>query len=39
LNSARFGISFGALGAAEFCYAAARDYTLQRKQFGVPLAA
>jgi len=38
LNSARFGISFGALGAAEFCYAAARDYVLNRKQFGAPLA-
>jgi len=39
LNSARFGIAFGALGAAEFCYSAARDYVLNRKQFGVPLAA
>ncbi|XP_057367713.1 glutaryl-CoA dehydrogenase, mitochondrial-like [Daphnia carinata] len=39
LNSARFGIAWGALGAAEFCLAAARDYTLQRKQFGRPLAA
>jgi glutaryl-CoA dehydrogenase len=39
LNSARFGIGFGALGAAEFCYAAARQYTLDRQQFGAPLAA
>ena len=39
LNSARFGISWGALGAAEFCLTAARDYTLQRQQFGRPLAA
>ena len=39
LNSARFGIAFGALGAAEFCYAAARQYTLDRHQFGAPLAA
>ena len=39
LNSARFGIAWGTLGAAEFCLAAARDYTLQRKQFGRPLAA
>lgn len=38
LNSARFGISWGALGAAEFCLAAARQYTLDRKQFGNPLA-
>jgi alkylation response protein AidB-like acyl-CoA dehydrogenase len=38
LNSARFGISFGALGAAEFCYTAAREYTMTRKQFGAPLA-
>ena len=34
LNSARLGIAFGALGAAEFCYAAARSYTLDRSQFG-----
>lgn len=34
LNSARLGIAFGALGAAEFCYAAARAYTLDRSQFG-----
>ncbi len=39
LNSARYGISWGALGAAESCYAAAREYTLDRKQFGAPLAA
>jgi len=38
LNNARFGISWGALGAAEFCFHAARQYTLDRKQFGVPLA-
>ncbi len=39
LNKARFGISWGALGAAEFCWHAARDYTLERTQFGRPLAA
>ena len=39
LNNARFGIAFGALGAAEFCWHAARNYTLERKQFGRPLAA
>lgn len=39
LNSARFGIAWGALGAAEFCMAQAREYTLDRKQFGNPLAA
>jgi glutaryl-CoA dehydrogenase len=39
LNRARFGISWGALGAAEFCWHAARNYTLERKQFGRPLAA
>ncbi|HEY8608426.1 MAG TPA: acyl-CoA dehydrogenase [Noviherbaspirillum sp.] len=39
LNSARFGIAWGALGAAEFCYQAARQYVLDRKQFGRPLAA
>ncbi len=39
LNSARFGISWGALGAAEFCWHAARQYALDRKQFGRPLAA
>lgn len=38
LNNARFGISWGVLGAAEFCFHAARQYTLDRKQFGVPLA-
>ncbi|KAG0302490.1 hypothetical protein BGZ98_007449 [Dissophora globulifera] len=38
LNNARFGIAWGALGAAEFCLAQARDYTLNRKQFGTPLA-
>mmetsp|Transcript_27868 Transcript_27868/g.54195 ORF Transcript_27868/g.54195 Transcript_27868/m.54195 type:complete len:416 (-) Transcript_27868:172-1419(-) len=38
LNSARYGISWGALGAAEFCYATARQYTLDRKQFNKPLA-
>jgi glutaryl-CoA dehydrogenase len=39
LNKARFGIAFGALGAAEFCWQAARNYVLDRKQFGRPLAA
>jgi glutaryl-CoA dehydrogenase len=39
LNRARYGISWGALGAAEFCFAAARQYGLDRKQFGRPLAA
>ena len=39
LNKARYGIAWGALGAAEFCWQAARDYTLQRRQFGRPLAA
>jgi len=39
LNSARFGISWGALGAAKFCFEAARQYTLERSQFGAPLAA
>jgi len=38
LNKARFGIAWGALGAAEFCWHAARSYTLERKQFGRPLA-
>lgn len=38
LNSARFGISWGVLGAAEFCFHRARQYVLERKQFGVPLA-
>jgi len=39
LNNARYGIAWGALGAAEFCWHAARTYTLERKQFGRPLAA
>ena len=39
LNSARYGIAWGALGAAEFCWQAARDYTMQRMMFGRPLAA
>jgi glutaryl-CoA dehydrogenase len=39
LNNARYGIAWGALGAAEFCWHAARNYTLERKQFGRPLAA
>ncbi len=39
LNKARFGIAWGALGAAEFCWHAARSYTMERKQFGRPLAA
>jgi len=39
LNSARYGISWGALGAAQSCYSIARQYTLDRKQFGAPLAA
>lgn len=39
LNRARYGISWGALGAAEFCWHAARQYTLDREQFGRPLAA
>ena len=39
LDSARYGIAWGALGAAEFCWQAARQYTLDRKQFGRPLAA
>src|SRR3546814_9655491 len=38
LNRARYGISWGALGAAEFCFDAARQYGLDRKQFGRPLA-
>ena len=38
LNRARFGIAWGAMGAAEACWHAARDYTLERKQFGKPLA-
>ena len=39
LNAARYGIAWGALGAAEFCWHAARQYVLDRKQFGRPLAA
>ncbi|NLO79168.1 MAG: acyl-CoA dehydrogenase [Xanthomonadaceae bacterium] len=39
LNKARYGIAWGAMGAAEFCWHAARNYTLERKQFGRPLAA
>ena len=39
LNTARYGIAWGALGAAEFCWHAARQYTLDRTQFGRPLAA
>jgi glutaryl-CoA dehydrogenase len=39
LNRARYGISWGTMGAAEFCLHAARDYGLDRKQFGKPLAA
>jgi glutaryl-CoA dehydrogenase len=39
LNRARYGIAWGAMGAAEACYHAARGYTLERKQFGRPLAA
>lgn len=39
LNKARYGIAWGALGAAAFCWHAAREYTLDRKQFGRPLAA
>ena len=39
LNNARYGIAWGAIGAAEFCWHAARQYTLDRKQFGRPLAA
>ncbi len=38
LNNARYGIAWGALGAAEACWHAAREYTLERTQFGVPLA-
>jgi len=39
LNSARYGIAWGALGAADFCFQKAREYVLDRKQFGSPLAA
>ena len=38
LNNARYGIAWGALGAAEFCWHAARGYTLERQMFGRPLA-
>merc|ERR1711973_927716 len=39
LNNARYGIAWGALGAVEFCLQKAKDYTMERKQFGRPLAA
>jgi glutaryl-CoA dehydrogenase len=39
LNKARYGISWGAVGAAEFCWKAARDYALERQVFGKPIAA
>lgn len=39
LNSARYGIAWGTVGAAEFCYHRARNYVMERKQFGKPLAA
>jgi len=39
LNGARYGIAWGVMGAAEFCWHAARSYTLERQQFGRPLAA
>lgn len=39
LNKARYGIAWGALGSAEFCWHAGRNYTMERKQFGRPLAA
>ena len=39
LNSARYGIAWGSIGAAEFCYQKARQYVLDRKQFGKPIAA
>lgn len=39
LNSARYGIAWGSIGAAEFCYQRARQYVLDRKQFGQPIAA
>lgn len=38
-NEARYGIAWGSLGAAEFCFHYARNYTLERKQFGTPIAA
>jgi glutaryl-CoA dehydrogenase len=39
LNKARYGIAWGAMGAAEFCWHQARQYVIDRKQFGRPLAA
>ena len=39
LSNARYGIAWGVIGAAEYCWHAARQYTLDRKQFGKPLAA
>jgi glutaryl-CoA dehydrogenase len=39
LNNARYGIAWGAVGAAEYCYGRARQYVAERKQFGYPLAA
>jgi glutaryl-CoA dehydrogenase len=39
LNRARYGIGWGSMGAAEFCWHRARDYVMERKQFGRPLAA
>jgi glutaryl-CoA dehydrogenase len=39
LNNARYGIAWGTMGAAEFCWHAARNYTVERRQFGRPLAA
>jgi glutaryl-CoA dehydrogenase len=39
LNSARYGIAWGTVGAAEFCYQKARQYVLERKQFGYPIGA
>jgi glutaryl-CoA dehydrogenase len=39
LNKARYGIAWGSMGAAEYCYESARNYVLERKQFGQPLAA
>ena len=39
LNNARYGVAWGAMGAAEFCWHQARNYTLERRQFGRPLAA
>lgn len=39
LNNARYGLSWGSLGAADSCYEIARSYVMDRKQFGAPLAA